>query len=84
MPTIIVPVHHKPKECVVVDGKVYCKQEDMTSAQAGAGILALVLFCAWVIAGFEWGSKHGWGWLGNSLYFAGPLVVLAFVLLGAS
>lgn len=43
---IIVP---PPKECVVADGKRYCREEDMSNQDVGLLILSLVALVVWSV-----------------------------------
>lgn len=71
-----------PRDCVAVDGRRYCRDEDMT-AKDGAYIilscLAMVVWLGAVVAIYErWGGR--WA----AVVFFGPWLLIALCLLAAS
>jgi len=75
---------NQERECVVVDGHSYCRDDDTSGRILGVALLITVLICVWAIGGiqlgerFEWSSKHFW------FYYAGLPVAIALALLVGS
>lgn len=74
------PMPQPPRECVVVDGHRYCRDEEITPKMLGAGLLFVVLIVVWMIF-VAWLYIDRFNSSAAAVAFFGPLILAGLIML---